>query len=102
MPDPHSWVGADTYALTDDLAAAIAAGDATPADGVLVPELRTVFCGQCGTDWPTDDDRPCPGPDRWRVGGRSAPARNSPCPCGSGLKFKRCGCGGKRGDHVSQ
>lgn len=26
------------------------------------------------------------------VGGRSGPARNQPCPCGSGRKYKRC-CG---------
>jgi len=32
---------------------------------------------------------------RGAIRSRKAPARNKPCPCGSGKKFKKC-CGGRK------
>lgn len=46
----------------------------------VVGEVILTICPRCGTG--SDDPPPAPA----RV------PRNAPCPCGSGLKAKRCGC----------
>ena len=49
---------------------------------------RSRFVLDAGRWWYTDGDRLPP------VGKPRQPGRNEPCPCGSGLKFKRCCAGG--------
>ena len=44
-----------------------------------------IFLGLIAFDWPSTEASPAAAPSR-RIG------RNDPCPCGSGLKYKRC-CG---------
>lgn len=85
-----------------------APGDARPFFGLhnVVRDLVSVGCYVCEQPYTTEvAAAPCPGDPSGKsvdelhlpdsrlgapVAGFSGVGRNDPCPCGSGLKFKRC------------
>jgi uncharacterized protein YecA (UPF0149 family) len=81
----HRWSLGKAWLLSEEQAPVVADG-AEPAEGELV--FRGVTCIDCYVDYARADS-PCRR--------RSPIARNTPCPCGSGRKYKDCGSRGRCG-----
>ncbi len=76
---------------TDD-AGRQAAFEAGPGPDAAIPHKQEVLAAQAAATAPAADAMPAPTPPAGRPRPTKAPGRNDPCPCGSGLKYKRC-CG---------
>jgi uncharacterized protein YecA (UPF0149 family) len=83
MPDlAHRWSLGKAWKLNDEQAQAIADGaDPDSVGAELV--VNYVTCMDCHVEYSQSSGRACVK--------RPVPiARNHPCPCGSGRKYKRC------------
>lgn len=77
--------------LPKEMSAAMTPDDNGPFDPA--PLIRACLSRGCSSNIQYQDPNPSPRATRQRIpnGNRSVPmGRNSPCPCGSGRKFKQC------------
>jgi uncharacterized protein YecA (UPF0149 family) len=79
----HKWQAGCVWDLSDEQAAAVAQGASMGDIGLDIPEVALFECAACCLSYENAVGFPC----RPQV----VPiARNRPCPCGSGRKYKRC------------